>query len=122
MLLPVNITVLKYSTIALAFIAAIGFGYRTAYNHGHLSGRNSCIKETEELIQQIHQRISGVEKTIDKLSDLALNQQEKLSRDIEEILKKVKSKPVVIIKNGKCVPSPQFVEGLNEAIRRANQK
>lgn len=122
MLALLNPTILKYSALALGIVLVVGLGYKTAYNHGHLSGQNSCIAETEHLVKQIHNRISQVETSIDKLSDLAIDQQNKLVHDLDEILRRVKSKPVVVVKNGKCVPSSNFVEGINEAIRRANQK
>ncbi len=122
MLLPLNSAAIKYSAIALAITAIVGVAYRTAYNHGNLSGRDSCIEETEHLVQQIHARISQVEKTLDKVADMATIQQEKLSKDIDEILKRIKSQPVVVVKNGKCTPSTNFLNGINEAIRRANEK
>lgn len=121
-MLPLNITTVKYAAIIFLIIAVVGVGYNTAYNHGKLSGEAECIAETDKLIKQIHDRISQVEKNLDEIADLATTQQDKLSKDIQEILKKVKSKPIVIIKNGKCIPSTNFVDGINEAIRRANQK
>lgn len=123
MILPtISTSVIKYAAIISAIVAVLGVGYNTAYTHGKLAGESECIAQTEELVQQIHTRISQVEQNLDRIADLATVQQDKLSKDIEQILKKVKSKPVVIVKNGKCVPSTNFVEGINEAIRRANQK
>jgi hypothetical protein len=117
-----NLTIIKYVAIASVVVALLGVGYNTAYTHGRLAGESDCIAKTEELIQQIHARISQVEKALDKVADLAEQQEVQMSKDIDTILKKIKAKPVVIVKNGKCVPTTNFLEGINEAIRRANQK
>ncbi len=119
---PINPILLKYGLPILIVISIMGFGYRTAYNHGKLAAHEACIAETEHLVKQIHERITQVESNLDKLADVATVQQERLSKDIQQILERVKAKPITVIKNGKCVPSQNFVEGLNEAIRRANDK
>lgn len=123
MLLPVlNTSLIKYALAFLVVVALLILGYRTAYNHGRLAGDAACSQETEEFIKQIQARILRVEQNLDKALDLAVVQQERLTKDIDEILKRIKSKPVAVIKNNKCVPSETFVEGINEAIRRANEK
>lgn len=121
-MVPFNLTFIKYAALALAIIAVVTIGYRTAYNHGELAAHQQCIEETEHLVKQIHERITAVEHTLDNIADIATRQQEEMARDIDKILKYIKTKPVVTIKNGKCVPSSHFVDGLNQAIRRANQK
>jgi len=121
-MLPINITAIKYMVVAVVLATITATIYYNAYKHGRLEGQYTCIKETEELVQQIHDRINKVEKNLDEIADMATTQQEKLSKDIDEILKRIKAKPVVVIKNGKCIPSTNFLEGINEAIRRANQK
>ena len=46
-----------------------------------------------------------------------------LAKDIGNILVNVKKQPVTIItKDGRCVPSPTFVDSIRQAINRANQK
>ena len=120
--LAINLTIIKYVAIISVIVALLGVGYNTAYTHGKLAGESDCIAKTEELIQQIHNRISQAEKTLDKLAALTEQQEVQMSKDIEAILKKIKAKPVVVVKNGKCVPTTNFLEGINEAIRRANQK
>lgn len=123
MLLPLlNTSLVKYALVALAVASLLGLGYRTAYNHGKLAAEATYQAETEQFIKQIHARISQVEQNLDKALDLAIFHQERLTKDIDEILKRVKSKPVAIIKNNKCVPSETFVEGINQAIRRANEQ
>lgn len=121
-MLPINLTLIKYGVAAALVAAMLGYVYKTAYSHGELAAQQACAEETDILIKQIHDRITKVEQNLDRIADMAIDQQEKMSKDIDEILKKIKKKPVVIVKNGKCVPSTEFIQGLNEAIRRANQK
>lgn len=114
--------VIKILVIALLVVAVGGTAYRTAYNHGKLSGNLECVEETEHLVKQINERITAVEMHLDNIADMAENQQQKIAKEIDVILKQIKTKPVMSIKNNKCVPSREFVEGLNKAISIANQK
>lgn len=118
-MIPVELIVKSAGAIALALVLYLGYAQVKSIGY----------KEAEAVYQE---KIAVYEKTllikinnIESLSNtLALESRENsevLARDIEDILKKVKGKPLVIVKDGECTPSANFSNSIGALNQRANQ-
>lgn len=121
-ILMINI---KLISILLAILSILGVGYSAysyTYNQGKLEAQVECQKKFEEYQKQLDEKISRIETSISSVAESSQTSQQLLNSDITEILKRVKKAPVTVVKDGKCYPSQTFVDGINEAINRANKK
>lgn len=115
----------KLFIILFAIVAALGIGYSAysyTYNQGKQQAQIECQKKFEEYQKQLDEKISRIETSISSVAESSQTSQQLLNSDITEILKRVKKAPVTVVKDGKCYPSQTFVDGINEAINRANKK
>ena len=118
---------LQAKLLGLAFVlfSIIGVGYSTysyVYAKGQHAAQLECAERFTKYQQDVDAKVLQLEETLAVLSATSLHQQLSLNSDISEILARVKKSPVTVIKNNKCYPSPTFVEGINQAIDRANQR
>jgi 23S rRNA pseudoU1915 N3-methylase RlmH len=111
----------------IAAIVAFAILQFFVWNHGRNFGEEHCIAKYE---QQIRERDEAINEKVSELNDssnkLAVNQKadtQKLRKDLQLILAQVKEgkQPVVIVKDGKCLPSETFVETVNKINRRVNE-
>jgi 23S rRNA pseudoU1915 N3-methylase RlmH len=97
------------------------------WNHGRNFGEERCTAKYE---QQIRKRDEAINAKVTELNEssnkLAQNQKadtQKLRKDMQLILEQVREgkQPVVIVKDGKCMPTETFVETVNKINRRVNE-
>jgi len=111
------------SIIVLVALTISGFFvYNYIYNRGYEQAHLACEQEKQELQQQLQAKITKLEQSLSETQARASEQQDRLGRDIGKISKLLKNQPVTIIENGRCLPSEVFVDSINQAILRANQK
>lgn len=123
MILPgIQIKLLIVAGLALLLIIGIGLGYRSAYNHGKLSAQEVCIKNMQAYQNEVKAKIVIIEANLTEIASITNNREKALGKDITKILEGVKKEPVVVIKEGVCAPSKNFIEGINQAIDRANEE
>lgn len=112
--------------IALAAVAGTlaiaGGAWYQGYNYGKLSQQQACAESMQQYQKQVQDKITIIESNLSVLAELGIRREEQLQQDIAQILVGVKRKPVTVVKNGECIPSQTFVDGINKAISRANQK
>jgi len=114
---------LAVAALILAVLGGLGyFGYRGVYERGAEAAKIECQARFDKYQKEVDAKVATLEGNLAILNATNLQQQLALSTDIGEILKRVKKAPVTVVKNGTCYPSPTFVEGINQAIDRANQK
>jgi len=115
----------KLIAIAIGLTVLAGIGYMTyssIYSKGERAAQAECLAKFEKFQKEVDAKVATLETNLSVITATSLHQQLTLNSEIEEILKRVKKAPVTIVKNGTCYPSPTFVEGINQAIDRANKK
>lgn len=122
MLLTLQTKLLVTAGIVLILSLVLGYGYRSAYNHGKLSAQEVCIKNMQAYQNEVKAKIVIIEANLTEIASITNNREKALGKDITKILEGVKKEPVVIIKEGVCTPSKNFIEGINQAIDRANEE
>ena len=122
MLLTLQTKLIVTAGIVLVLSLVLGYGYRSAYNHGKLSAQEVCIKNMQTYQNEVKAKIVIIEANLTEIASMTNNREKALGKDITKILEGVKKEPVVIIKEGVCTPSKNFIEGINQAIDRANEE
>lgn len=122
MLLTLQTKLLVTAGIVLILSLVLGYGYRSAYNHGKLSAQEVCIKNMQAYQNEVKAKIVIIEANLTEIASITNNREKALGKDITKILEGVKKEPVVVIKEGVCAPSKNFIEGINQAIDRANEE
>lgn len=83
-------------------------------------------KAVEDTIAAHQKYMDGKIQTLEDMSShIALQNEQStkaLQSDLAEILAKSSKKPTVIYKEGKCIPSDNFLDSYNSLIDRANSK
>lgn len=122
MLSSIQIKLIIAVATGLIFVLLLGYGYKTAYNHGQLTAQQECVASMLKYQKDVQEKIDSIEKGLASIATITNAREKKLGQDIAKILEGVKKEPITIIEKGVCTPSPTFVKGINEAINRANLK
>ena len=119
-------------TIALNIIGPIllvvvfGLGiwgvYHKVKSIGYEQATAECVKKFSDYQTQVDTRVQKLESSVKSFDETLQESTIALTNDINKILNSSKKQPTVVIKEGKCLPAPQFVDSLNEAINRVNKK
>jgi len=124
------LTFLKSFWKEIAIVIAVVLVYGWIYQKGYSNGKEACEQAHLESDQA---RDAAINERIDKLasgSTKIANETKKsagnINKQIEELLinlrKDPKSGPLVIIKDGNCVPDKTFVDAINAINGAANEK
>lgn len=96
--------------------------YNQIYTSGYQAAEVECNEKFQQLQQQTDRRIAGLQTDLQLLGGKLGVQQASLRSDMAKIRTSIGQNTIIISKNGKCEPSPEFVDSINKAIQRANQK
>jgi len=111
------------SIIIFVAIAIAGFFiYNKIYTRGYEQAHLECVKAQQQYELELQQKITQLEGSLTAAQQQAAQKQQKLNKQISQITQQLKLQPVTIIKNGECLPSPNFINSIDEAILRANQR
>lgn len=105
--------------IILVIIAVVWY---QGYSYGTLSAQQQCAENNAKYQLALQNKIDAIESNLSTLATIGQQREEQLAQDISQILAGVKKKPVTVVKNGQCNPSATFLDGINQAIDRANSK
>lgn len=98
-------------------------GYRYVENQGYQKAQAECNEKFEAYNKKMDEKLGNIQGSISTMAEELITQNQSMASDIVIIARNTKNKgPTTIVKEGKCTPSPTFVEGLNEAIDRANKR
>lgn len=115
----------KIIALVIALLGFVGVGY-TVYSNIYVRGESAAKAECETRFakyqKELNDKVAQIEGNLTTIAAINQEQQLLLNSDINEILKRVKKTPITIVKNGNCYPSPTFVEGINQAVDRANKR
>lgn len=118
------LTLLKTFWKEIAAVAAISILLYGAYDWAYDRGYHESSVEWQVLVKEREdardQRIGQIEQSSIKLLELTLLNTDKTSKDIRGI-KLPEGKPPTIIVGKDCIPSTEYVEAYNAAIKRGNK-
>lgn len=98
-------------------------GYKYVEHQGYQKAQVECQASFDQYQKEVNERLDKMQGTFTDMASELVTQNQSLSSDITTILRRTRAVgPTTIVKEGKCTPSTTFVEGLNEAIDRANRK
>lgn len=116
---------IKLVAIGLAAILVLGglyWIYNSIYTSGYNDSQVQCNEKFQQLQHETDKRLADLQAGLQVLGGKLGNQQAGLRGDMAKILTTVRQNTIIVSKNGKCEPSPEFVDSINKAIQRANQK
>lgn len=106
----------------LALLLALFFVYNYIYQRG--VNATTIVYEAKLKAQQelLDKRIATIENNSSKLIEQGKINSESTKKDLDKILVATKNKPLVVVKNGECIPSKTFLDSWNSINLRGNQK
>ena len=106
----------------LAIVAGLGLVYHWVYNRGYASANLECDQKFQAYESKLNNQLDVLEANLQAINTDLVQKQSDLVVDVQAILQKVKSKPTIIVKEGRCTLQPEFVDSINQAIQRVNQE
>lgn len=110
--------ILKYWKELIVIIALSISGY-LAYDKIYTKGVSDTIAAHQKYLDEKISKLEQLSTDIAKQNETS-NQQ--VRDDLAVILSNSSKKPTVIYKEGKCIPSDNFLDSYNSLIDRANSK
>lgn len=116
---------MKLIAIGLAIVLVLGalyWIYSSIYNSGYRAASIECDQKFAQLQKETNEKLANLQADLQVVGGKLGVQQASLRSDMAKILTTVRQNAIIISKDGKCIPSPEFVDSINKAILRANQK
>jgi hypothetical protein len=120
MLQIVAIKALAGAALVAALAGGGYLGYSYVKNIGYQEAKVECEERFKEYNDIVLQKIERIESNSSTLVENSKKANEKLSGDINTIMKSVKGKTLTIVKNGECIPSQTFSDTINSVNKRIN--
>lgn len=118
-----NIKLAIGGILAILISLALYGSYKYVENQGYQKAQAECNAKFEAYNSSVDKKLADLQTSISGMAEELITQNQSMASDIITIARNTKNKgPTTIVKEGKCTPSPTFVEGLNEAIDRANKR
>ncbi len=106
---------------AAALALVLYLGYHKIYSIGYNKATAECAQRVKEYEEKIDGRIKSIENSSSALIEQSALADAARKKDYAAILFTIKGKPLYVIEQGKCKPSPDFVKAYNEGIERSNK-
>ena len=119
------ITEIKLIVAAVALSSTLGLGYLGYSKVKHIGYEEAKVeyeKKYQEYVTAHQTKLDGIVKTSDVLLAEARKGNADTLKGINNILVATKGKPLVIVKDGGCVPSPTFTDSISEINKQVNEK
>lgn len=113
-----SVIVLIGAAILSGFVYLV---YDKVYDFGYKKAEDKYKAEITELTKSIEKKKTEVEVLSSLLDENRLTEIKEVKLTLDEYIKEFRrlNKPTTVItKEGKCAPSPEFVEAWNEILRR----
>lgn len=107
----------------LASVLGLGYtGYHYVKQIGYKEAQVECQAKFDELERLQDAKLKELQGQVTEVADSLITNNQAFTSDIARIVGGIRrsGQPTTIIKEGKCTPSPTFVNSLNEAIDKAN--
>jgi len=105
-----------------AVLGFLGLAYSWVYNRGYVTANLECDQKFQAYESKLNNQLDVLEANLQTINTDLVQKQSELVVDVQTILQKVKSKPTIIVKEGRCTLQPEFVDSINQAIQRVNQE
>lgn len=112
---------IKWGIITLVIFGALYTVFNAIDSRGYDRAKAECAIVVKDYEDKVLNRLTKIEENS---SVLILNNKtvnDAMSVDIATILSKVKGKALVVVKDGKCVPSQTFSDTIDAVNKRVNQ-
>ena len=112
----------KQILVSSALVLSLVLVYNYVYQRGVAA--TTQVYEAKLKAQQdlIDKRIANIEQTSQVLAEQSKIAATSTHADLAKILQAAKNKPLVVYKNGECIPSQTFLDSWNQINLRGNQK
>ena len=109
------------ATVILVGVAALGyFGFSYVKNLGFQEANAACEKRFSEYTKQIDDKLTEVQTSVSQNAETMITSNQLLQEDLRRIGFRVSKLPTTIVVDGKCVPNPEALSEVKEAVRRVN--
>ena len=98
------------------------YGYSVILERGKQQARLECQEERQKYELEVKQKIQDLETALQQTAAEGERKKQELGKTIKAIKSKLNQQPITIIENGKCIPAVIFLDSINEAISKANNK
>ncbi len=112
----------KQIVVAIAITIACYIVYDYIYDKGFMASEVACQKRMEEYKIDLDKRIKDLVDMSEAQNKARQQNADSIKADLDKIYRASRAKPLTIIKEGKCLPSENFIDSFNAAIDRVNQK
>lgn len=108
--------------IVFSSITGVGYlGYSKIKNVGYEEAKVEYDAKYKEYVEAHQAKLDSIVKTSDALLIEGRASNAKTLEGITKILTKSKGKPLVIIKDGVCVPTQSFTNSISEINKQVNE-
>jgi hypothetical protein len=118
----------KHLLIVVALLVVFWIAYSKIYNKGFEAANIECEKRIQEYSQKMTEykalldaRIQILEEASSTLVKETLDARKVTKKEFATIITKYIDKPMIVIEEGECRPSADFINAYNEAVDRANK-
>lgn len=109
------------AAICLVLIGITGyFMFSYVKSLGYNEANAACVARFDEYKSQIDAKLDQVQTSVSDAAGTLVTSNQLLQDDLRKLGFRVSKLPTTIIKDGKCVPNPDALVEVKEAIRRVN--
>jgi hypothetical protein len=119
----------KHIAIVIVLLVASVYFYNKVYSRGFEAANIACEKRIQEYSKAMEEykknmdsRIALVEEASNALVKETIEARKISKKEFTKIITKYVDRPMVVIEEGKCRPSEDFIKAYNEAVDKANGK
>jgi len=105
-----------------ALLGFLTWAYYYIYHQGYVEASLECDQKFQAYESKLNNQLDVLESDLQAINADLVKKQSSLVVDVQAILEKVKSKPTIIVKEGRCTLQPEFIDSINQAIQRVNQE
>lgn len=105
-----------------AIVVVLGLVYHWVYSRGYAAANLECDQKFRAYEAKLNNQLDVLQADLQGINLDLVEKQTSLVVDVQTILQRVKSKPTIIVKEGRCTLQPEFVDSINQAIQRVNQE
>lgn len=115
------LTLLGYVLAAAGIMGSLYAGYSHVKGIGYKEAETEYKLVIKNYEEQRDAKIAKIEELSGLLVNTAIANNDATKNDVKTILAAVKSKPLVVVKNGECTPSQTFSDSILTINKRINQ-
>jgi len=99
----------------------MALAYNSVWQRGYSSAEQKYTALIEQHNRELSEKITALEKSTITLVNDHKNKSAALQSGISNVLKATRDKPMTIIQEGECVPSPALLDSINRINAQTNQ-